>query len=99
MVECEVVKKNPALKVRRQKEDVKIDGFTDEQIKQMLNFYRRIRRREKQYFAYRDYIMIVLILGTGIRRGELINLLIPIFEDIQLRKVVVGEEVIKLYRN
>ncbi|WP_311766276.1 tyrosine-type recombinase/integrase [Bacillus sp. S10C12M] len=74
MVECEVVKKNPALKVKRQKEDVKIDVFTDEQIKQKLNFYRRIRRREKQYFAYRDYMIIVLILGTGIRRGEIINL-------------------------
>ncbi len=74
MVECEVVKNNPAHKVKRQKEDVKIDVFTDDQIKQMLNFYRRIRRREKQYFAYRDYMLIVLILGTGIRRGEIINL-------------------------
>lgn len=74
MVECEVLKKNPAHKVKRQKEDVKIDVFSDEQIRQMLNFYRRIKRREKSYVAYRDYMMIVLILGTGIRRGEIINL-------------------------
>lgn len=40
MVECEVINKNPAHKVKRQKEDVKIDVFTDEQIKQMLSFYR-----------------------------------------------------------
>ncbi|MFC0472467.1 tyrosine-type recombinase/integrase [Halalkalibacter kiskunsagensis] len=74
MVECEVIKNNPAHKVKRQKEDVRIDVFTDEQIRQMLSFYRRIKQREKSYFAYRDYMMIVLILGTGIRRGEIINL-------------------------
>ena len=40
MVECEVVKTNPAKKVKMQKDDVKIDVFTDEQIRQMLNFYK-----------------------------------------------------------
>lgn len=30
MVECEVINKNPAHKVKRYKEDVKIDVFTDE---------------------------------------------------------------------
>ncbi|WP_224930541.1 tyrosine-type recombinase/integrase [Bacillus safensis] len=77
MVECEVFgnnRNNPAKKIKPQKDDVKIDVFTDEQIKQMLNFYRRIKRREKSYVAYRDYIVIILILGTGIRRGEIINL-------------------------
>lgn len=74
MVECEVISKNPAQKIKPQKEDIKIDVFSDEQIKQMLNFYRRIKRREKGFVAYRDYMLIVLILGTGIRRGEIINL-------------------------
>nr|WP_084362136.1 tyrosine-type recombinase/integrase [Robertmurraya korlensis] len=74
LVECEVIKTNPAKKVKKQKEDVKIEVFSDEQIKQMLNFYRRIKRREKSYVAYRDYMIIVTILGTGIRRGEIINL-------------------------
>ncbi|MGQ4668798.1 type I restriction-modification enzyme R subunit C-terminal domain-containing protein [Metabacillus halosaccharovorans] len=59
MVECEVIKKNPAHKVKRQKEDVKIDVFTDEQIRQMLSFYRRIKQREKDYVAYRDYESIL----------------------------------------
>jgi integrase/recombinase XerD len=74
LVECEVIKSNPAKKVKKQKDDVKIEVFSDEQIKQMLNFYRRIKQREKSYVAYRDYMMIVTILGTGIRRGEIINL-------------------------
>lgn len=74
MVECEVIKQNPAKKIKPQKDDIKIDIFTDEQIRQMLSFYRRIKQREKSYVAYRDYMMIVSILGTGIRRGEIINL-------------------------
>ncbi|WP_432433017.1 site-specific integrase [Bacillus subtilis] len=39
----------------------------------MLNFYSCVKQREKSYVAYRDYLMIVTI-GTGIRRGEIINL-------------------------
>jgi integrase/recombinase XerD len=70
MVECEVIKNNPAKKVKMQKDDVKIDVFSDEQIRQMLNFYRRIKRCEKSYVAYRDNMIIVTILGNGIRRGK-----------------------------
>ena len=70
MVECEVIKNNPAKKVKMQKDDVKIDVFSDEQIRQMLNIYRRIKRSEKSYVAYRDNMIIVTILGTGIRRGK-----------------------------
>ncbi|OPA74075.1 hypothetical protein BVG16_25330 [Paenibacillus selenitireducens] len=47
MVECEVIKSSPAKKVRLLKDDVKVEVFSDEQINQMLNFYRRIKRREK----------------------------------------------------
>jgi integrase/recombinase XerD len=70
MVECEAIKNNPAKKVKMQKDDVKIDVFSDEQIRRMLNFYRRIKRCEKSYVAYRDNMIIVTILGNGIRRGE-----------------------------
>nr|WP_295974616.1 hypothetical protein [uncultured Bacillus sp.] len=73
MVEFEVIKTNPAKKVKVQKDDVKIDVFSDEQIRQMLKFYRKIKQHEKSYVAYRDYMVIVTILGTGIRWGELIN--------------------------
>ena len=74
MIECEVITKNPAHKIKLKKMDVKIEVFTDEQIKQMLNFYRRIKQREKTYVAYRDYMIIVLILSIGVRRGEIVNL-------------------------
>jgi integrase/recombinase XerD len=74
MIECEVIKNNPAKKVKRQIEDVKIEVFSDEQIAQMLSYYRRIKQREKSYYAYRDYMLIVTLLGTGIRRQEAVNL-------------------------
>ena len=73
-VESEYIKSNPAKKIKRLKEDVKIDVFTDEQIAQMLAYYRRLKTRDKSYFAYRDYMIIVTLLGTGLRRSEIINL-------------------------
>lgn len=74
MVECDVIKENPAKKVKKAKTDVKIDVFTDQQIKQMLSYYRRIKQREKSLFAYRDYTLIVTLLGTGLRLQEVVNL-------------------------
>ncbi|TWD92512.1 integrase/recombinase XerD [Neobacillus bataviensis] len=69
-----MVKENIALKVKQQKEDVKVDVFTDEQIYQMLAYYRSLRRKEKTYFSYRGYMLILLLLGTGLRRKEVIQL-------------------------
>lgn len=74
MVENEVIKKNPAKKIERLKEDIRIDVFTDYHIKQMLTYYRRIKQREKAFYAYRDYQIIVTLLGTGLRLTELCNL-------------------------
>ncbi|WP_338779522.1 tyrosine-type recombinase/integrase [Metabacillus sp. FJAT-52054] len=74
LVEEGMAKENVASKVQRQKTDVKINVFTDEQIHQMLGYYRSLRRREKSYFAYRGYMLIVTFLGTGVRRTEIINL-------------------------
>ncbi|MEK4487357.1 tyrosine-type recombinase/integrase [Psychrobacillus sp. FSL H8-0484] len=74
LLEEKIVSENMALKVKLQKEDVKIDVFTDEQIYQMLAYYRSLRRKEKSYFSYRGYLLIMLLLGTGLRRKEVINL-------------------------
>ncbi len=56
------------------KEDVKIEVFTDHQIKQMLSYYRRLKRRDLGFYVFRNYTIIVTLLGTGIRLGELVNL-------------------------
>lgn len=74
MVESEYIKVSPAKKIKMLKEDIRINVFSDEEISQMLSYYRRIKTRDKSYFAFRDYMMILVLLGTGIRRGELVNL-------------------------
>ncbi|GAQ26033.1 tyrosine-type recombinase/integrase [Tepidanaerobacter syntrophicus] len=74
MADIETIEKNPMKKVQKVKTDVKIEAFTDYHIKQMLNYYRRIKQRNMTLYAYRDYTIIVTLLGTGIRRGELCNL-------------------------
>lgn len=73
-VECEYIKSSPANKIKRLKEDVRIDVFTDEQLYQMLAYYRRLKTRDKRLYAYRDYMAIVTLLGTGMRRKEIVNL-------------------------
>ncbi|GED25195.1 tyrosine recombinase XerC [Brevibacillus agri] len=74
--EIEVItqKQNPAKKIGYGKEDIKIEVFQDRHIQQMLGYYRRLKQREKSFFAYRDYTMIVFLLGTGVRLGEMVNL-------------------------
>ena len=67
-------KNNPAKKIDYAKQEVKIEVFNDNHIKQMLGYYRRIKYRDKSLYAYRDYAMILTLLGTGIRLGELCNL-------------------------
>lgn len=74
MVENEVVKKSPAQKVPMAKQDIKIEVFTDYHVQQMLAYMRRKKAREQTYYAYRNYMIIVTLLGTGIRLGELCNL-------------------------
>ncbi|GAA0432720.1 tyrosine recombinase XerC [Lentibacillus halophilus] len=74
LVNEEVIKTNPASKLSSSKEDIKIEVFSDNQVKQMLNYYRRIKKREKSFFAYRDYTIIVVLLSTGLRQTELTHL-------------------------
>lgn len=65
---------NPMRKVSRFKTDVRIDVFTDQQIAQMFTYFRHLKTREKTFYSYRDTTLIVLLLGTGMRRGEVVNL-------------------------
>ena len=67
-------KTNPVKQLQYVKENIQIEVFSDYQIKQMLGYYRRLKRRDKAFWAYRDYTIIVVFLGTGIRVGELVNL-------------------------
>ena len=67
-------KNNPVRKVSYVRSHVKIEVFSDEQISQMLSYYRRLKTRDKSLFSYRDSTIIITLLGTGMRLGELCNL-------------------------
>lgn len=67
-------KHNPTKKINYVKEDQKIEVFSDYHIQQMLNYYKRLKTRDKSFWAYRDYCIIITLLGTGIRLGELCGL-------------------------
>lgn len=73
LVEEGILEKSP-VEIEKLKTDVRIETFTDEHIRQMLRYYRRLKYRDKSFYAYRDYTIIVTLLGTGIRRGELCNI-------------------------
>ncbi|MFB5191717.1 tyrosine-type recombinase/integrase [Alicyclobacillus fastidiosus] len=65
---------NPIRKISKFKTDVRIEVFTDEHIKLMLGYFRRLKYRDKSFYSYRDATIIVTLLGTGARLGELINI-------------------------
>lgn len=67
-------KRSPVRKLSYVKEDVKIEAFTDLQINQLLNYLRRVKNRSIEFRSYRDYMLVVFLLGTGVRLGELVNL-------------------------
>jgi integrase/recombinase XerD len=67
-------KRNPAKGYKKAVEEIKIEVYTDEHINKMLSFYKRSRLNSRSFASYRDYMIIVTMLGTGIRLGEMINL-------------------------
>lgn len=73
-VESEYIRRSPATKMKRVIEDVQVAVFTDEQIEQMLGYYKRLKQRDKRLYAFRDYMLILVLLGTGLRRAEVCNL-------------------------
>lgn len=76
LVEEEIIEKkqHPATKIRSVKEDIRIEVLTDSQIRQMLNYFKRFNYRGNAFTAYRDRMIVIFLLSTGVRRGELINL-------------------------
>ncbi len=76
MVEIEIIeeKNNPMKKISVIKEDVKIEVFTEQQVKQILKYLRRKTSRHKGFFNVRDYTVVMTLVSTGMRIGELCNL-------------------------
>lgn len=70
----EFITVNPSKKVNYAKEDVIIPVFSDYHINQMLAYYRNIKQKDKSFYAFRDYVLIIFLLSTGARVGEASNL-------------------------
>lgn len=73
LVEEKLLEDNPVSGIKRFREDVTIQSFSDSEIQQMLSHLRR-NKRKQSFHATRDYTLFVLLLGTGMRAGESINL-------------------------
>lgn len=71
LTENEYIEKNPCLRIQKQLTDERIEVFTDAHIRQMLRYYRRAKRKDHEFTCYRNITIIIALLGTGIRLGEL----------------------------
>lgn len=76
-------KSNPGSKVDYVKAYVNIEVLSDGQIKKLLTYFRRLKTRDKSFYAYRDCAIIITFMGTGMRLGELVNLR---WSDVDLEK-------------
>lgn len=74
--EIEVIseKQNAGRKLQYAKEEVIIEPMTMEQINKLIGYLQRKRQREKSFTSRRNYLMIITLLGTGIRLQEMLNL-------------------------
>lgn len=76
LVENEFIpeKINSSKMVNYGKEDIIIQVFSDYHINQMFAYYRNLKQKDKSYYAYRDYALILFFLSTGARVGEVSNI-------------------------
>ncbi len=85
-----VLKKNPMRKIRQLKDNRKAKNYIDDE-----DFKRLVSALDKSYFSeHRDYVMIILMIDSGMRLGECSCLL---REDIDLchRQIMLRAEITK----
>lgn len=74
LIENELIEHNPCLKLKKQQTDERIEVFNDFHVRTMLRYLRRIKRQDHEFTAYRNTVVIKILLGTGIRLGEMQSL-------------------------
>ncbi|QHA36872.1 tyrosine-type recombinase/integrase [Rossellomorea marisflavi] len=65
--------KKPFRNVSYGKVDTRVEIFTEDHLRQILRYFEK-ESRNKPYHAYRNRTIVLMLLSTGIRRGELVNL-------------------------
>lgn len=74
LVQEGIIEENPTDSIKRVKEDIRIKTFTDEEVKEILSYLRRIKHRENSFYAVRNYTIFLTLIGTGLRASELTSL-------------------------
>lgn len=76
LVEIEIMPhtNNPVRKVNYVKTDDKVTTFSDDQVKMILQYFRRMKGKTNSLFSVRDATIFITLISTGMRCGELCNL-------------------------
>jgi integrase/recombinase XerD len=74
LVQEGLLDENPTDSIKRVREDIRIKTFTDDEVKQILSYLRRIKRKEDSFYAVRNYTIFLTLIGTGLRASELTSL-------------------------
>lgn len=69
-----LIDSNPMESVKKVKEDIRIKTFTDEEVREVLSYLRRTKRKEDSIYAVRNYTIFLTLIGTGLRASELCSL-------------------------
>lgn len=64
---------NPFKNVKFAKVETRIETFNDKHLRQILRYFDKMARH-KPFHAYRNRMIVIALLSTGMRRGELSNL-------------------------
>lgn len=67
-------KENAPNKLEYLKIDDKIVVPTDQQIKEILSYFRRMKGRDKTFWSMRDSMVTITLISTGLRLSEMLSL-------------------------
>lgn len=74
LVEEEIVEENPFKKLKFSKEEIIMDVLTDDQVRKVLEYFERGHFKGSNFALMRNRLVIVVLIATGLRREELVNL-------------------------
>ncbi|WP_243355988.1 tyrosine-type recombinase/integrase [Bacillus litorisediminis] len=72
---------HPFKNIKQSKEDIRINTFTDTHIKQILRYFER-QTRKTPFIGMRNRMTVLIMLGTGVRVGEIVNIT---WNDLDIR--------------
>ncbi|MGX5675863.1 tyrosine-type recombinase/integrase [Bacillus toyonensis] len=70
----DIIEESPLKKIKFSKEDVILDVLTDTQVKKVLDYFDRGYFKGSNFALMRNRTVIILLVSTGLRREELVNL-------------------------